>query len=115
MRKKKLICLAFKIPCHLLLLNQQTAVCRFTGAKTEWKQMQKIFLHNNLQHNQFQFRIVYLQNGLIKHPLHTYSSLVTIHMLILAMFNSTIRILFKIRKDLVAVTMIHNLLHPWTK
>lgn len=90
--------MAFKIPCHLLFLNQQTAVHRFTGAKTEWKQLQKIFLHNNLQHNQFQFRIVYLQNGLIKHPLHTYSSLVTIHMLILAMFNSTIRILFKNQK-----------------
>lgn len=107
--------LACTIPYHLLPLNQQTAVHRFTGAKTGWKQLQKIFLHNNLQHNQFQ----------ISHSLFTkwsdktsppYLQLsATIHVLILAMFNSTIRILFKIRKDLVAVTMIHNLLHPWTK
>lgn len=79
-----------------LLFNQQTVVYSFLGAKLN-KWLQEGYSCKNLQHK-FKF-CLYLQNGLIKYPPHTYRSLPqhTSHG-DFSNVNSTIRILLKIKK-----------------
>lgn len=67
---------AFTIPYHLLPYNHHTE--QYTDL-----QVQELSGNNctkspdiiTFSTIRFRFCIVYLQNGLIKHPLHTYSSL----------------------------------------
>lgn len=68
------ICLAFNLPYHLLPLSQQQyrdlQVQKLSGNNCRKPSYIIIFSTISLR-----FHTVYLQNGLRKHPLHTYSSL----------------------------------------
>lgn len=105
----------FQVLIWLLLisyLNQQTVVYSFIGAKLN-RQLQGGYSYKNLQHK-FKF-CLYLQNGLIKHPLiltglfHN-----TLHTLILAMLIAPFMYYVESRFHSVK-TLIHSPLHPWMR